>query len=140
MMTKAERATARARCKAATGGTWEPEVWTDFDAGLNAAVGPRHPLREDEDDICPDCCEGGLQARLDAEFITHARQDLPASLDTIERLGYVIRSLEWSGRSTKHLSDGRSRRVRSCPSCGGLQEVGHNQHCQLGAALAALED
>ena len=66
----------RARIEAATEGPWKAE----FSGGMGNCVIP-HDARSTREAVC---VTRPYRALFDAEFIAHARTDLPALLDTVE--------------------------------------------------------
>lgn len=76
-MTPAERAAARQRCEAATKGTWQRSSEESPSSSAIVAV--------DSEKTCDVTRYNDLEYR-DHNFIIHARTDLPAALDEIERL------------------------------------------------------
>ncbi len=107
-MTPDHRKAARERCDAATGGPWEdffPEEDAPDDIGedahdFKAAVNTGD--RPDGSNPCHHICLIGLfraglpqgTEKNNARFIAHAREDLPAALDEIDRLEKRVAELE----------------------------------------------
>jgi hypothetical protein len=92
-MTKKERVAARARCEAATKGPWIAECRSIDNPGND----PNWP----DDDflqfkLCgPAIVEGrGQFVGHDADFIAHARTDLPAALKALDKADSEIARLE----------------------------------------------
>ena len=70
----------RARAAAATKGPWEVERWEDFGGSPSYSIPGAERFREYRNSI--ECGED----EATAEFIAHARQDIPALCDEVERL------------------------------------------------------
>lgn len=104
-----ERAACRARADAATAGEW---ILTGLDTGWSEVAATDTWFR-----LFPD---------RDADFIAHARADVPALLDDIERLRAALDAVEWLP-----YSDGLR-----CPWCYGRKSRGHAPSCLRQAALA----
>lgn len=97
-MTKEEREEARRRCEEATAGPWESVqgVWVHNGYTREPVKTPAHwanlegpegyPARYPEENI-------RLNRHQDAEFIAHARTDLPRALDTIEALEKELKAM-----------------------------------------------
>lgn len=90
-MTPAERAAARARCEAATPGPWESVYHHE-------AKWPRVRLVYAPDQRTILAYVESDKLHPDAELVAHARTDLPAALDEIERLETRGRELEAENR------------------------------------------
>lgn len=91
-VTPEERATARARCEAATGGDWqhrlshvEHHLSTEYQRGVVFSPGHHLVLAE-------------TATLADAEFIAHARTDLEAALAMLDAIEAEI--VTWTGFST----------------------------------------
>jgi hypothetical protein len=80
-MTPAELAEIRARAEAATPGPWVRYSRDFRDARSHSVVGPGHAVR-----AFTGYGPRGGTAQTDAEFIAHARTDVPALLAEVERL------------------------------------------------------
>ena len=105
-MTEEQIKAARARCDAATEGPWDfdTEFFNDG-PGSNWTVYPEH---DDEHQIA--LVNGKMNGAGDAEFIAHARTDLPRALDEIDRLREELAAcIETSGElldaNSKHAVD-----------------------------------
>lgn len=81
-MTSEERQAARARCEAATSGKWEVGPDSEDPRSRVIHMGIRSIVSE-----------GQILHVEDAEFIAHARTDLPKALDEIDRLEACLLSL-----------------------------------------------
>lgn len=79
-MTKTERAAARERCEAATAGPWYQESGRD-----RARYGFRI-YAADFRGVCKPTAEMAARDEANSTFIAHARTDLPAALDELDRL------------------------------------------------------
>ena len=91
-MTKAEAQAARARCEAATEGpwVWDAAPWVDYDRDKVA------PWLTGDDGLGPVITGDGIKAEeRDAELIAHARTDLPAALDMLNRCVTTIGALKF---------------------------------------------
>ena len=99
-MSKFDHKAARARCDAATDGPWtarrdtsEPrKEWREIDAGRKRVVGgdwyERHRLGETETHC------GVFLSEQNADFIAHARTDLPAALDLLDEVERLARDAD----------------------------------------------
>lgn len=109
---------ARARCDAATPGPWEtgmtPDLTLDQQAEhmarhlqhgevcrIHMVWAPSHPLtvigadRTHPDHAVTPCTTGnGPTSEANADFIAHARTDLPAALDEVERLRKALAEVD----------------------------------------------
>ena len=74
----------RARAAAATKGPWEVERWEDFGGSPSYSIPGAERFREYRNSI--ECGED----EATAEFIAHARQDIPALCDEVEQLRQSI--------------------------------------------------
>ncbi len=94
-MNREQREEIRKRAEKATKGPWRVVI-DDSESATTVARecdSDAHPLVEDpgRDYIYDDCLDGELHSEpffreADAEFIAHARTDVPALLDEIDRL------------------------------------------------------
>ena len=88
-MTSLDLAAIRQRVEKATEGPWN----TGFDYEKNDPIVLAPGYIEHTIDYT--LTEGGLEhGKADAEFIAHAREDIPALLDEIDRLNAAIRAVE----------------------------------------------
>ena len=79
-MTSQQLEEIRARCEAATPGPWVAEVKTLYGVSVSMPTENRYyDIRTN---------------KHDADFIAHARQDIPDLLDEVERLNIIIQGLE----------------------------------------------
>ena len=93
-MTDLELEEMRDRCNAASTGPWEAclDGWTVRDVhGIHVCS-----TRSDDNDV--------EQEVDDQDFIAHARTDLPAALDEIERLKKEIASLKLDARDVQRIT------------------------------------
>lgn len=93
----------RARMEAATEGPWEALGSDPYDTVIDtggASLG-----------CCPDCGVRAGFERADAEFIAHARTDLPAALDEVTRLRAA---LDEARRE-------RDEALSNCCACHGVE-------------------
>lgn len=114
-----DRKAARARCEAATPGWWElvrhdnPGGEINWQVWVHGDAGDGHGFNTS--DLGTKC-----NVRKDAEFVTHARLDLPAALDLLDRCEEAL-SVKW------------------CPECrvksGGTY---HAEGCINGLLLADM--
>ncbi len=87
-MTPAERAAARERCEKATPGEW----WLSPNVNAEDGSGPAFPdvhagePKPHGEDICAVTFGTSTECKANAQFIAHARHDLPAALDEIDAL------------------------------------------------------
>ncbi len=120
-MTKTEHTRAKARCEAATGGPWEdseeavvgeceyeqPAVWAETDSGEAQIAVIRVGL--------PGSAANG-------PFVAHARADLPAALDMLERamaaLRLVRRDCIWTDATLLDACEALIREWESAPKTG----------------------
>jgi hypothetical protein len=126
-MTDIDTQAIRERCDAATPGPW---IAKRFDPYRNRAAiyqTPEaqkvNPLRWQVTAIC-------REARAqDADFIEHAREDVPVLLAEVERLRAALLAVEWAG------GDIGDRDWDLCPWCGNYRPDGHRADCQRQLAL-----
>jgi hypothetical protein len=104
-VTKEERAAARARCEAATEGPWEqthsvsregPGCLVHHQAKTGA------PWTICQWTVCQCINTPKNNAVRDATFVAHARADLPAALDEIDRLEALLRKWDIDPDTGKH--------------------------------------
>ena len=133
-MTDAELDAIRARADAATPGPWQK-----IQPG-----GPNGPFWG----ICNP--KGNIialrlsQSTQDADFISAAREDVPALVAEIDRLRAendqvraMLRQLEWIPRRESWFLT--YDRLRYCHICGGFVAQGHAPDCKLAALLRVEE-
>lgn len=106
----------KVRCGAATAGPWEAtDAWDPVSEGARAW--PRWevtaPLRRDPETACATRPVIPFSA-ADAEFIAHARVDLPRALALIDELAETLRSLrdEMANGFPSHRADCSSEQYR----------------------------
>ncbi len=96
----------RAREQAATKGPWELDSLESGEHAAFAAEGERLGCGTNQ--------VFGFATKENAEFITHARNDIPAllaALDAVAALHQPIDALMYAGRSQQH-------KVQVCTGCG----------------------
>ena len=94
----------RARIEAATEGPWKAE----FSGGMGNCVIP-HDARSTREAVC---VTRPYRALFDAEFIAHARTDVPALLEAVES----VLSLHWDATIPGRTA--RDDATRVCGECG----------------------
>lgn len=117
---------ALARCEAATPGPWR--------LGLQDRL--QVVVDNDNADEVADVGWGVAVGDEDAEFIAHARTDLPAALALLDQCRVVLKAVEWYRVERGHVI----KDYDVCPCCeAGLNdETEHGPACELAAALRAL--
>lgn len=106
-------AAAKKRCEAATG-----KQWDTYGAAVmcynKIAESPYYVIRRSPSHVPPD----DPQANADAEFIAHARFDLPAVLEALEEAKGKLEKIR-----AAHRHDGYTEgRPEGCPTCAILGE------------------
>jgi hypothetical protein len=148
----------RARVEAATKGPWN--VWPGPEyvgGGEDMCIGageqwlanmdhrvPRCPQIMDDghpdDDQCDICSLDSprisKEQDANAEFIAHARADVPWLLDRIAELEGALRAAEWGGMEWSYSDEA----VYYCPCCGKLENEGHAADCTLAKALSGVSE
>ena len=165
-MTDAELDAIRARADAATPGPWRYVRDTDGYRDAGFFVEPAGDIDFDWDDYIVAACdtrtiveeEGidwearglpgnpgfGVMKLNDADFIAHAREDIPALVAEIDRLRAendqvraMLKQLEWIPRRESWFLT--YDRLRYCHICGGFVAQGHAPDCKLAALLRVEE-
>lgn len=114
-----------ARAEAATEGPWE---------ALDPGTRPRSSWVRVEQDSGRRWTEDTLISEElrgeDAQFIAHARTDVPALVAEVKRLRELLGEVEWSGAPPPDGPD-----ALTCSWCGFTKSEGHAPDCKLAAAL-----
>jgi hypothetical protein len=143
-MTADERNAIRARAEAATPGPWARDLYEDGESGegpLGVFPGARGEWVESNNVIRPPSAEGDLGDDVatcdrngDAEFIAHAREDIPRLLADNDALraevAALLRALEW-----RNMLHGE----RNCPGCSTPEGYAHEPDCALDAMIRKCE-
>ena len=97
-LTAAELDAIEQRANAATEGPWEASAHDHAAGDVPILDRTGHYLV-----ICPDCGVRGGYERADAEFIAHARSDVPALLAEVRRLRSIVTRWEMEAeRAERH--------------------------------------
>lgn len=135
----------RQRAEAATPGPWTAAEWFGSDEGGWAAIGPHHTTDIDDVEFA-DEPDGIVHARakLDADFIAHARDDIPYLLDRIEVLEQALVTARTALRAGGEWFDHRSfphdntERMDICVGCGNHRYESHLPDCNRQQALTDI--
>lgn len=96
-LTAAELDAIEQRANAATEGPWEASAHDHAAGDVPILDRTGHYLV-----ICPDCGVRGGYERADAEFIAHARSDVPALLAEVRRLRAMGQRVSKVARELRH--------------------------------------
>ncbi len=105
-ITKERLAEIKARCEAATEGPWEQEDCRENHIATATGMDIAHAPKQ-----------------INAQFIAHARTDVPALLTEVERLRGLIKTAEWYESNERHGVE------VYCNHCDGCPRDGHWDEC-----------
>ena len=131
-MTAADLDAIEQRAHAATEGPWEASAHDHAAGDVPILDRTGHYLV-----ICPDCGVRGGYERADAEFIAHARSDVPALLAEVRRL----RAMEQRVREyARHLARPFAPSVRTCRKFRQVDGVPDREGEQIASELLVALD